>query len=104
MISGSQIAPQKQSVTDQTDLAYITPGLTNELYGVLSLEQRSSETSLRSNTFQKHIVFRSLSRRNPSLEVRPFLLIQIRPLLSGEESTTYYPTFSDAIRKLQQES
>ena len=29
-----------------------TPSLTDELYGVLSPEQRSSETSLRNNTFQ----------------------------------------------------
>ena len=52
MICGPHIAPDLLSVTYQADLAYITPSLTNGLYGVLSLEQRSSETSLRSNTFQ----------------------------------------------------
>ena len=45
--------PEKKARSwDQADLAYITPSLTDKLYGVLSLEQRSSETSLRSNTFQ----------------------------------------------------
>lgn len=92
-----------------------TPSLTDELYGVLSPEQRSSETSLRNNTFQIITLFNSLCRRRCYLKCCPFRSHRTNPLLSKEERTSYLPTnygnkftsdiaprTSDAIRKLQE--